>query len=130
MEGLHVIAPGPRWISPPWTLTGAVPVGAGMALHGWATRVLRGVGTTTDPEGRPTALVTQGPYGWSRNPMYLAGFPILSGVALLLGSTAPVAIVFLYRVLAGRWVAREESALRKRFGGEWDSYRKNIRRWF
>jgi hypothetical protein len=30
MESLPVIAPGPRW-----TLVGVLPVGAGVALHGW-----------------------------------------------------------------------------------------------
>ena len=126
---VHVVAPGPRWLAPPWTLVGIMPVGAGMALHAWATRAFRRAGTTTNPEGRPAALVSGGPYGWSRNPMYMAGVPILFGVVLLLGSIGPVSILLLYCVAAGRWVATEEGALRRRFGGEWDSYRGTVRRW-
>ena len=129
MQGLHVIVPGARWLAPPWTLVGVVLVGAGVALHGWATRAFRRAGTSADPESRPTALVCAGPYGWTRNPMYLAGVPILCGVVLLLGSIAPVAIFFLYCLVAGRWVEQEEGALQERFGGEWDSYRGTVRRW-
>jgi protein-S-isoprenylcysteine O-methyltransferase Ste14 len=119
MESLHVIAPGPRW-----TL-----VGEGVALHGWETRAFRRADTTTDLESRPTALVCVGPYRWSRSPMYLAGVPILVGVVLLLGLIALASILFLYCTVAGRWVDREEGALRECFGGEWDSYRGTVRRW-
>ena len=112
MQGLHVIAPGARWLAPPWTLMGVVPVGVGVALHGWATRAFRRAGTTVDPESRPSALVRFGPYGWTRNPMYLAGVPILCGVVLLLGSIVPVSVLFLYCLVAGRWVEQEEGALR------------------
>ena len=100
-----------------------------MALHGWATRAFRRAGTTTDLESWSTALVWVGPYRWSRNPMYLAGVPILVGVVLLLGSIAPVSILFLYCGVAGRWVEREAGVLRERFGGEWDSYRGTVRCW-
>lgn len=124
-----MIVPGPRWLSPPWTLLGALPIGAGAALHGWATRAFRRAGATAEPEGRPTALVRAGPYRWSRNPMYLAGVPLLAGVALLLGSISPVFILLLYCAVASRWVEREEGALRERFGGEWESYRGSVRRW-
>jgi protein-S-isoprenylcysteine O-methyltransferase Ste14 len=92
-----VIASGPRWLAPPWTL-----VGAGVALHSWATSASRRAGTTADLESRPTALGCVGSYRWSRNPMYLAGVPILVGVVLLLGSIAPVSILFLYCARAGR----------------------------
>ena len=108
---------------------GVVPVGVGVALHGWATRAFRRAGTTVDPESRPSALVRFGPYGWTRNAMYLAGVPILCGVVLLLGSIVPVSVLFLYCLVAGRWVEQEEGALRERFGGEWDSYRGTVRRW-
>ena len=129
MQSLHVIAPGARWLAQPWTLMGVVPVGVGVALHGCAIRAFRRAGTTADPESRPAALVLVGPYGWTRNPMYLAGVPILCGVILLLGSVAPASVLFLYCLVAGRWVDQEECAHQERFGGEWDSYRGTVRRW-
>lgn len=44
MEGLDLLVPGPRLLTSPWTFLGALPVGVGMVLHGWATRVFRRAG--------------------------------------------------------------------------------------
>lgn len=129
MEALYVVAPGPHWLARPWTLLGLIPVGVGMALHAWASRTFIRAGTTIDPEGSAAVLVRGGPYARTRNPMYLAGVPILLGAATLLGTSSPLAIVLGYAVGAHRWVAREESTLRERFGGEWDSYIGSVRRW-
>ncbi len=129
MEVLHVFVPGPQWLARPWTLLGLLPLGAGMALHAWASRTFIRAGTTIDPEGRAAVLVRAGPYARTRNPMYLAGAPILLGAAALLGTTSPLAILLVYGVGASRWVSREESTLRERFGAEWDSYRGTVCRW-
>ena len=129
MEVLTVVLPGPRWLARPWTLLGLIPLGAGMALHAWASRTFLRAGTTIEPEGRPAALVRAGPYAHTRNPMYLAGVPILLGAATVLGTTSPLAVVVLYGLGASRWVSREESRLGERFGSEWDAYRGAVRRW-
>jgi protein-S-isoprenylcysteine O-methyltransferase Ste14 len=129
MQALHLTAPGPRWLALPWTLLGLVPVALGVALHTWALRVFARSGTTPDPDGRPAVLVRGGPYGRTRNPMYLAGGPILLGVALLLGTTTPALVLPLYALAAGRWVAREEARLSERFGADWDAYCSAVRRW-
>jgi protein-S-isoprenylcysteine O-methyltransferase Ste14 len=129
MLALHVAAPGPRWLAPPWTLLGMPLLAAGIAIHAWALRVFRRSGTTSDPEGRPSVLVRSGPYARSRNPMYLAGLPILAGVAVLFGTTTPVFMLPLYALGATRWVAREEGRMRERFGAEWEGYRGAVRRW-
>jgi len=129
MMALHVVAPGPRWLAPPGTLVGLLPLAAGIALHEWALRVFARAGTTPDPDGRPALLVRHGPYAISRNPMYLAGVPILAGVALLLGTAAPLVVPPLYAVGASRWVAREEARLGERFGEDWSAYRGAVRRW-
>jgi protein-S-isoprenylcysteine O-methyltransferase Ste14 len=129
MQALHLAAPGPRWLAPPWTVLGLVPIALGAALHAWALRVFARSGTTPDPEGSPAVLVRGGPYGRTRNPMYLAGGPILVGVALLLGTTSPALVLPLYGLAAGRWVAREEARLARRFGADWDAYCSAVRRW-
>ena len=129
MMALHLLLPGPRWLVQPWTLLGLVPLAGGMALHAWASRAFIAAGTTIEPDGRPSSLVRAGPYARTRNPMYLAGFPILLGVALLLGTAAPFAILIMYAAAAARWVQREEARLRERFGSEWDDYSGAVRRW-
>lgn len=129
MQGLEALLPGPRWIGKPWRLLGLIAVAAGMALHAWASRTFVRAGTTIEPEGRPAALVREGPYALTRNPMYLAGVPILVGWAVLLGATTPLAVPLLYPVLASRWIAGEEARLERRFGGEWRGYAEAVRRW-
>lgn len=129
MVALRVLAPGPRWLAPPWTVLGLLPIAAGATLHGWALNVFARSGTTPEPEGRPSTLVRTGPYALSRNPMYLAGTPILVGVGMLMGAAAPMLVLPLYWLGASRWVAREETRLSERFGAEWSSYAGAVRRW-
>ena len=129
MQALHILSPGPRWLDAPWTALGLVPLALGVWLHASALRAFRGAGTTPDPNGRPAHLVRRGPYRRTRNPMYLAGLPILLGVAVLLGTAAPALIVPAYCAGAARWVGREERLLAKRFGAQWDDYRAVVPRW-
>jgi protein-S-isoprenylcysteine O-methyltransferase Ste14 len=129
MQALHVIAPGPRWLDPPWTLLGLVPSAGGALLHAVALCALRSAGATPDPEGRPSRLVQRGPYAHTRNPMYLAGLPILLGFAALLGTLFPALVVPAYCAAAARWVAREEAALARRLGAAWEDYRAAVPRW-
>ena len=129
MQVLHVVLPGGRWLTPPATVLGVVPIALGAALHAWALRAFRTAGTTVEPEGRPARLVLLGPYARTRNPMYLAGAPILVGLATLLGTVVPVLVVLVYLGAATRWVEREESLLSERFGEEWERYRASVPRW-
>jgi protein-S-isoprenylcysteine O-methyltransferase Ste14 len=129
MLGLHVLAPGARWLDAPWTLLGVLPIAAGALLHAAALRAFRSAGTTPEPKGRPAHLVRRGPYARTRNPMYLAGLPILLGVELLLGTTTPALIVPAYWLGARRWIALEEALLARRFGDSWDEYSAAVPRW-
>lgn len=114
---------------------GLAPVGwaliaAGLVLVFWAALTLRRARTTIVPRERPTALVTGGPYRFSRNPIYLADLMILAGVALVLG--APQALLLLWpftRVLERRFIEPEEAALAAAFGPDWERYRARVRRW-
>ena len=78
-----------------------------------------------------TALVTDGPYRYSRNPGYLALTLLYIGLALIIGSIwvvimlAPVLVVIHYGV-----IKREERHLLDQFGEEYIHYKKKVRRWF
>ena len=130
MVALHVTLPGARWLVPPWTLLGVLPLSTGVALHSWAMRAFRDTPTTTDPEGRPTQLVWSGPYALSRNPMYLAGMPILGGVAVLLGTATSALTLVLYGLAATRLGGagkRWSCAIASEPNGR--TYRAAVRRW-
>lgn len=77
----------------------------------------------------PTALVTDGPYRYSRNPMYLgwtAGYLGLSAVA----DTSWPLVLLPVVVAATHWeVRREERALEARFGTDYRHYQDDVRRY-
>jgi protein-S-isoprenylcysteine O-methyltransferase Ste14 len=84
------------------------------------------------PTNQPTtAIVEEGPYRFSRNPIYVAMFVALIGLAIALNTLwllvmlVPFALVIRYGV-----VAREEKYLDRKFGDFYRSYRSRVRRWF
>lgn len=75
-------------------------------------------------------LLTEGPYRFSRNPLYLGGNVfIFLGAALLLGSPGGIVLTAINIVAVNFMIAREEGQLEREFGKEWVSYRNRVRRW-
>jgi protein-S-isoprenylcysteine O-methyltransferase Ste14 len=76
------------------------------------------------------ALITSGPYRFSRNPLYLGGNVfVFFGAALLLGSPTALLVTAIHLPLIDRFIVREEEQLEREFGDEWRSYKKRVRRW-
>jgi protein-S-isoprenylcysteine O-methyltransferase Ste14 len=103
---------------------------AALALGLGALFRFRRAGTHAEPWRPTTAIVTDGVYRLTRNPMYL-GMTLLyaavavaadSGVALIL--IVPLLIVIRYGV-----IAREERYLIAKFGDEYRRYQSSVRRW-
>ena len=128
------LAPLPLWpagVAPAlrWT-TGAVLFAAAGLLAAWAMLRLARAGTPV-PTWRPTtALVVEGPYRHSRNPIYVALSLAYAGLGLgfdnawLLALLAPILVVVRYGV-----IAREERYLERRFGDDYRRYKAAVRRW-
>jgi len=130
MFALHFVAPGPRWLHPPLTWAGIPIVLAGMAISGAGGRSLADHGTTVLPGVRPEALVTDGPYRWSRNPMYLGMLVSLLGLAVFFGTLVPALVLPAFGAwLHVRFVRAEERALEERFGEPYRDWRARVRRW-
>ena len=130
MVGLRVFLPGPTLLPDAWSLTGLLPIAAGIVLNVAAVSAFRRLGTTTAPEGRPVALVTDGVYRFTRNPMYLGGVLVLLGLAVLLGAATPFAVPPLYALLAGtRFLPPEERVLASAFPAAYEDYRRRTGRW-
>ncbi|MGC1585558.1 MAG: methyltransferase, partial [Rhodomicrobium sp.] len=72
-----------------WRFAAAVPIAAGIALNLIANRQFKQRGTEVKPFKRSSALVTDGVFKWSRNPMYLGMVLIVCGIAWLEGSLSP-----------------------------------------
>jgi len=109
---------------------GAVPVLAAIWIVGKSALRFRDRDTTVMPYERSTALVTDGFYENSRNPMYLAMLLLLVGVAWLFGSISSfLPVPLMYVVLRFRVIAMEEEMLEEAFGEEYLEYKRKVRRW-
>lgn len=109
---------------------GALLVGLGATLVVNGFRTLRSAGEHPDPSQPTHALVTTGPYSFSRNPLYLALTLIYSGITLVANSFwsalfAPVVLLVVRRGV----IDREEQYLERRFGDEYRQYKHQVRRW-
>jgi protein-S-isoprenylcysteine O-methyltransferase Ste14 len=127
---LHVVAPLPIGGRPVVTAVGAAVLVAGLALAaGGIAGVIRHR-TTIVPHHPVSALVTDGAYRVSRNPMYTGLATAYLGTALLFGSWWPVllwpAVMLAVLALA---IRPEERYLGERFGLTYTDYRARVRRW-
>ncbi|MBK8101502.1 MAG: isoprenylcysteine carboxylmethyltransferase family protein [Planctomycetes bacterium] len=119
-----------RWLSPPWTWSGLVLVVVGVGLAVWGAGLFRRAGTGVRPFTEATEMVRNGPYRFTRNPMYLGMLLLTSGVAVTLGSVAPLLLLPLFAaVLHIRFIRREEEFLTRRFGADYLAWCKTVRRW-
>jgi protein-S-isoprenylcysteine O-methyltransferase Ste14 len=117
----------PRVGSP---IAGSVLAVIGVAIGGWAFTQMQRARTNIDPYKPATALVTSGPYRFTRNPIYLAmtllyvaaaiSFRIIPALILL-----PIAILLLQFGV----IRREERYLEAKFGDRYREYRSRVRRW-
>jgi len=130
MVALDFLLPVARILTWPWLLLGLVPMAAGVALAVAAERTFRRYGTPVRPFELSSTLVTDGPFRFTRNPMYAGMLLVLAGLALLLGTLAPVVVLpVFFWVMHHRFVLREETFLELHFGEAYEDYRRRVRRW-
>jgi protein-S-isoprenylcysteine O-methyltransferase Ste14 len=77
----------------------------------------------------PERLLTDGPYRFSRNPMYLGHLIFMLGLALSAGSKLGWAILLGNLPWFHSRVLYDEERLRAKFGPAYDDYCRNVRRW-
>jgi protein-S-isoprenylcysteine O-methyltransferase Ste14 len=86
---------------------------------------------TPVPGNKPTtAIVREGPYRFTRNPIYLAFSLLQLGIAIWYNSvwllaTLAGAVALIHYVV----IRREEQYLERRFGDEYLAYKASVRRW-
>jgi protein-S-isoprenylcysteine O-methyltransferase Ste14 len=143
-----------RWSNVPIPQSHVIFLLLGMALHlwfplkafefsllqqvlGWLLLVLGGlvaawaVLAIKDMDiSNSTRIIDTGPYGYSRNPMYVAWTAMFLGTALLLNTWW--LLIFLPALMAVTHyfvVRREERQLEQRFGEEYQQYCDRVRRY-
>lgn len=103
-------------------------IGAALVVH--AARRFSDAGTTVPISDPTTALVTDGLYGWSRNPIYVAATVFYVGLAIALTTGwALLALPVVLTVLHHGVVLREEVFLEDTFGADYVAYKSAVPRW-
>jgi protein-S-isoprenylcysteine O-methyltransferase Ste14 len=127
---LRIFAPGPVVASYHYPLAGAVLAILGLLVTWCGAHHFTSAGTNIKTFNEPGVLVTDGLFQWSRNPMYAGFLLLLAGIAILLGAATPFLPVIVFAVIADRWyIAFEERALARKFGEEYEAYKRRARRW-
>jgi protein-S-isoprenylcysteine O-methyltransferase Ste14 len=105
-------------------------VGIGLTLFGWTLATFRLHRTTVNPYKAASSLCTGGPFRFSRNPIYVGDWFILSGVSLLLATAWPLLFApFIWLTLRYGVIRHEEAHLEARFGDAYLDYKTRVRRW-
>ena len=111
-------------------LAGAALAAGGFVMIGMGTRRFAAAGTNIPPYPPTTALVVDGIYGRTRNPLYLGTTLVYLGLSVAAGSLwAIVLVVPLLWVINVGVVAREERYLERKFGDAYRAYKARVRRW-
>lgn len=117
----------PRSVAWPLGINSAL---AGGALIVWGVRTMRRIGTHPDPRHPSTALAIEGPYRFTRNPLYLGMTLIYSGITLIANALwAALLLPVVLAVMQRGVIDREERYLARRFGDEYRRYKARVRRW-
>jgi protein-S-isoprenylcysteine O-methyltransferase Ste14 len=127
---LNFLLPIKQVLSFPYNLLGLSLVILGLYPAYQSVRVLKSHNTTIEPGESPSSLVTECPYRYSRNPIYLGLLMVITGVAIALSSLTPLlSPLIFYLVVNSVVIPFEENRLQKNFGIDYERYKGSVRRW-
>jgi protein-S-isoprenylcysteine O-methyltransferase Ste14 len=119
-----------QYIHEPAAYAGIAGVLLGIAMASISAGMFKKAGTGIRPFDEATFLVKAGFYRYTRNPMYLGMFLMLTGVAFLMGSVGAALPVFLFVIIIrNNFVLAEERFLQACFGQQYLDYKSSVRRW-
>lgn len=110
---------------------GMTCVGLSIIIAQWAIGLFALLKTSILPGAEKNmALVENGPYRFTRNPMYLSLLLGGAGIALMVGHwplyLVPVASFVTFALI---FIPHEEAQLERQFGERYRAYRMKVRRW-
>ena len=130
MMWLRWFLSGPAIVLLPLRYAGILLFAFGATLVLYVASLFRRAGTTIRPFQESSALVAQGPFRVSRNPIYLGMVAALIGIGLMLGTAVPFLVVPAFAVLIDlRFIRAEEADLERTFGESYRNYKARVRRW-
>lgn len=127
---LDVVAPLPL----PWPglarAIGMALILLALANDIWCATLMRRERTTIRPDRAVSSLLTDGPFRWSRNPIYVSHVALTAGIGLALGSAWTILLLPALVVGLGKLaIEPEERHLSRKFGSQFEAYVARTRRW-
>jgi protein-S-isoprenylcysteine O-methyltransferase Ste14 len=93
-------------------------------------REFRRAGTSVQGSKRSTTIVRTGPYGFSRNPIYVSFILLVLGLSVWLNNLwLLLTLVPAVGLMAAVVIPREERFLERNFPDQYASYKSTVRRW-
>ena len=119
------------WLPPRLRLPFAILLAVGGAsLLALGIRRFLHHGTNFRTDKPSTAVISDGVYRYTRNPLYIGLSLIYAGIALALNSVWVLALLVpILAVIRYGVIAREEHYLERKFGEEYLRYKRSVRRW-
>ena len=91
---------------------------------------MRRAETNVDPYKPATAVVTRGPFRFTRDPLYLSMTLMYGGIATVANALLPVLLLpIVLRLMRRGVIEREERYLERKFGDEYIEYKVRTPRW-
>src|ERR1700736_6317371 len=110
-------------------LVGGLLVFLAVALRTWAAAYLRS-DVVHDTAQHSEALVADGPFRYTRNPLYLANVPMAAGIGVLASRTGFIFLVLANWLFVYRLIFREEEALLRSQGESYRAYCRSVPRFW
>jgi protein-S-isoprenylcysteine O-methyltransferase Ste14 len=109
---------------------GSLCIGIASMLIRSAIGEMRRANTSANPTRSVTALVTEGPFRYTRNPLYMSLTLLYAGIALIANAAWALLLLPVVLLIINRGVIdREERYLERKFGEQYLHYKARVRRW-
>jgi protein-S-isoprenylcysteine O-methyltransferase Ste14 len=127
---LHLAWPlrlgAPVWLR----ISGALLVLGAVVLAVWGRRTMLRDGTNVNPYKPSLSIVTNGPFQFTRNPLYLSNVVAYLGLTFILNTIWPLILLVPMVLVFNRGIIqREERYLEAKFGDAYLAYKARVRRW-
>jgi protein-S-isoprenylcysteine O-methyltransferase Ste14 len=125
----HFLIPEYNLVPFPFNLCGIFVAFSGFVIMGKSRDLFKKHQTTLDFE-KSSALIAEGIFSKTRNPMYGGMFLLLLGIGICFMNVFSIVTAFLFLLIVGLFfIPKEEKLLFDSFGQQYLEYKKHVRRW-